>query len=108
MNHPPQDATGPRETTGTAGSGQPPAVVRRLRAQIAVNARLATEDPVKMTAPARRAFLGKFEREADPNGTLPPEERARRADHLRRAHMQRLALRAVQARRARANGGKAA
>jgi hypothetical protein len=61
-----------------------------------------------MTAPARAAFRSKFEREADPDGTLPPDERARRADCLRRAHMQRLALRGVQARRARAAGGEAA
>ncbi|WP_217451506.1 hypothetical protein [Candidatus Frankia nodulisporulans] len=83
-----------------------PASVRRLRAQIAVNARLATEDPVAMTVPARRAFLSKFESLADPDGVLPPEERARRATHLRKQHMQRLALRSVQARR-RAAGGLA-
>ncbi|WP_198152868.1 hypothetical protein [Pseudofrankia sp. DC12] len=104
MTHEQPQQTGTARTTRQ----QPPEVVRRLRAQIAANARLAKEDPVQVTAPARAAFLGKFEREADPDGTLPPEERARRADCLRRAHMQRLALRSVQARRARAAGERAA
>ncbi len=80
---------------------QPPESVRRLRARIAANARLAKEDPAQVTAPARRAFLSKFEAMADPDGALPPEERARRAAHLRKEHMQRLALRSVQARAAR-------
>ncbi|MEX5634088.1 hypothetical protein [Parafrankia sp. FMc2] len=98
MTHTPQD----RQTTDVVPARVPASdTVRRLRARIAANARLAKEDPVEMTAPARRAFLGKFERMADPDGTLPPEERARRAAHLRQEHMQRLALRSVQARAAR-------
>ena len=68
----------------------------------------ARYDPRETTAPARRAFLDRFEREADPDGVLPPEERARRARHLRAAYFTRLALRSAQARRQRArrrNGG---
>ncbi|WP_235826480.1 hypothetical protein [Candidatus Frankia alpina] len=102
MTHPtlPRQATDAVPVVSPAAErAQPRESVRRLRAQIAVNARLATEDPVAMTAPARRAFLGKFEALADPDGVLPPDERARRAGHLRKAHMQRLALRSVQARR---------
>lgn len=43
--------------------------------------------------------MAKFETEADPDGKLPPAERARRADHLRKAHFQRLALKSAQSRR---------
>jgi hypothetical protein len=74
---------------------------RRLRAQIAAHTLHAkTTDPVGHTAAARAAFLGRFEREVDPDGVLPPTERARRAEHARRAYFLRLALRSSQARRA--------
>jgi hypothetical protein len=53
-----------------------------------------------MTAGARAALDAKFEREVDPDGTLDPSERARRAAHARKAHMHRLALKSAQARRA--------
>jgi hypothetical protein len=53
------------------------------------------------TGPARAAFFERFEREVDPEGTLAPKVRARRADQARRAHMARLALLSSQARRAR-------
>ncbi|MFC4369972.1 hypothetical protein ACFOZ2_03765 [Citricoccus nitrophenolicus] len=43
--------------------------------------------------------MAKFEAEADPDGTLMPAERARRAEHLRKAHFQRLALKSAQSRR---------
>jgi hypothetical protein len=59
-----------------------------------------TTDRSARTRPARDAFLRRFEREVDPDGKLPPEERRRRADHARRAYMLRLAKRAVSARRA--------
>jgi hypothetical protein len=59
-------------------------------------------DPKAHTAPARRAFLGKFEQQVDPNGLLSPGERLRRAQLARKAHMQRLALRSAQSRRMRA------
>ena len=66
----------------------------------------------EITAPARRAFLDRFERQADPDGTLAPTERARRAHHLRKAYFLRLALRSAEVRRQRArrrqrqNGGQ--
>lgn len=59
------------------------------------------------TGPARRAFLERFEREVDPQGELSPAERARRAEHARKAHMHRLALAATKARRHRASGSLA-
>jgi hypothetical protein len=52
------------------------------------------------TAPARRAFDARFEREVDPEGVLPPGERARRAESARKAYFTRLALKSAQARRA--------
>jgi hypothetical protein len=77
---------------------------RSLRARLAAYAQHGHRDPHEATAKARAAFLAKFEREADPEGVLPPEERRRRAESLRRAHFARLALASVKARR-RAKGG---
>lgn len=53
------------------------------------------------TGPARAAFLDRFEREVDPEGALPPEERTRRADHARKAYFTALALKSAKARRRR-------
>jgi hypothetical protein len=76
---------------------------RRLRAQIGAHAQWAREpDRTARTAKARRAFLAKFEAEVDPQGVLPAEERAFRAEHLRQAHMKRMALAASRARTAKA------
>ena len=73
---------------------------RVLVARIAAAERWArTSDRTQATAPARRGLTAKFEREADPDGVLPPEERTRRADLLMRAHMLRMARRSAQARR---------
>ncbi|MDI3331753.1 MAG: hypothetical protein QJR09_13610 [Micrococcus sp.] len=73
---------------------------RRLAAQIAAHESWAqTEDRSARTAKARAALMAKFEAEADPDGTLLPAERARRAEHLRKAHFQRLALKSAQSRR---------
>lgn len=72
---------------------------RRLRAQIAAHAQWAKcEDPVAHTLPARTAFLDKFERQADPEGVLSPDERARRAEHLRKQYFKVLALKSSLAR----------
>jgi hypothetical protein len=54
-----------------------------------------------ITAPARAAFLDRFEREVDPECTLPPAERVRRAEHARAAYFIRLALKSAQSRRKR-------
>jgi hypothetical protein len=53
------------------------------------------------TAPARKAFLYRFEREVDPEGTLSPQERHKRAEHARKAYFTSLALKSAQARRKR-------
>ncbi len=73
---------------------------RALAARVGAHASWAnTADPTARTAPARQAFDGRFEREVDPDGTLPPEERARRAEHARKAYFTRLALASAKARR---------
>lgn len=72
---------------------------RSLRARLAahsLHARVA--DPSAHTAPARKAFLDRFELEADPDGVLPPAERARRAEHLRKAYFAQLAFKSSRAR----------
>jgi hypothetical protein len=58
-----------------------------------------TTDRAARTAPARRAALQRFERQVDPDGTLNPAERRRRAEQAVRAHMAGLALRSAQVRR---------
>jgi hypothetical protein len=73
-----------------------------MRASIGGHAKWAkTEDRAAATAPARKAMLDKFEREVDPDGTLAPAERAKRAENARKAHFTRLALKSAQARRRR-------
>jgi hypothetical protein len=80
---------------------------RSLRAQIAAHESWSrTDDRSARTANARRAMLDKFERQVDPDGKLSPAERAKRAEHARKAHFKRLALKSAQARRRR--GGDAA
>lgn len=75
---------------------------RKLRAQIAAHTSWAnTEDRTARTAAGTAALLGKFERQVDPDGTLDPSERARRAESARKAHFARLAFKSAQARRER-------
>jgi hypothetical protein len=72
---------------------------RSLKARIASHVSWAkTPNPAERTAPARDKFLERFEREVDPDGILPRAERARRAEHLRKAYFTRLALKSAQAR----------
>jgi len=73
---------------------------RKLAAQIAAHESWAnTPDRSARTAKARAALMAKFEQQADPEGKLLPAERALRAEHLRKAHFQRLALASAKARR---------
>ena len=61
----------------------------------------ATHDPTGpggYSEAGRAAFLARFEHEVDPDGSLPPEERAARADAARRAYMTSLAVKAAAAR----------
>jgi hypothetical protein len=49
---------------------------------------------------ARDKFDERFERQVDPDGTLPPAERQRRADAARRAYFTGLAYKSSKARAA--------
>lgn len=87
-----------------------PAELRSLRSQIAAHESWArTSDRSARTANARRAMLEKFEQQVDPDHKLAPAERALRAEHARKAHFKRMALKSAQARRRRAEpiGGAA-
>jgi len=60
--------------------------------KVGVHARLATEDPVRMTEAARRGRWQKYLDRADPKGILDPEERVRRATALRDQDLARMRL----------------
>ena len=71
-----------------------------MRATIAAHASWKnTADRAARTEPARRAAATRFERLVDPDGQLPVAERALRAEHARKEHMMRLALKSARARR---------
>lgn len=72
---------------------------RSMRARIGAHALHATHDSRELTAPARAAFLARFEAEVDPDGVLPEVERRRRAEHARKAYFAKLALASAKARR---------
>ncbi len=59
----------------------------------------ATDDRTAATAPARSAFLRRFEMEVDPDGRLAEPELARRAYFAMRAYMADLSRRRVASRR---------
>lgn len=66
-------------------------MAKNISARIAAEISWAlTADRSARTRPAREAFLRRFERQVDPDGTLSPNERARRAAHARRAYMLQL------------------
>jgi hypothetical protein len=69
---------------------------RTLRARIAAY-RMHSEGKTN-TGPASAAFLRRFEREVDPDGSLTAAERARRAEWALKAHMAALSLKASQTR----------
>lgn len=81
---------------------------KALRARMAAHVRWSgPEDPQQATAPARAAGPGQlayWERKVDPDGSLPPAERTRRAEHAKRAHYARLAIASAQARANRSAG----
>jgi hypothetical protein len=74
---------------------------QRLARSIGGYTTAARCDTRQITAPARTAFLSKFEAEVDPDGLLPTKERERRAKAARQAYFKRLALLSVMARRRR-------
>jgi hypothetical protein len=73
---------------------------RALIAQVAAHIRWSqTVDRTAATAPARRAALERFERQVDPDATLPPDTRAKLAENARKAYFTALARKSAIARR---------
>jgi hypothetical protein len=73
---------------------------RQLVARLAAHQSWAnTPNRNARTAPARDAFLARFEDQVDPRRELTPEERAKRATNARRAYFIGLALKSAQSRR---------
>lgn len=56
-------------------------------------------DSTIVSQPARDKFMSRFELEVDPDGTLDPAERARRAEYAKKAYFTRLALASAKARK---------
>ncbi|WP_204292723.1 hypothetical protein [Micromonospora gifhornensis] len=78
---------------------------RRRRARIAAHVSWAnTADRAARTAAGTKAFLDRFERQVDPDGTLPAEVRSVMAQHARKAYMLQLAERSAAARKDRGQG----
>lgn len=76
--------------------------MRSMRGRIgAYESWARTPDRSARTWPARKAAFERFERQVDPDGELTAEERAKRAEWARKAHMQRLALKSAAARQRR-------
>ena len=50
---------------------------------------------IRSHRPGRKAFLDRFEKQVDPDGELLPAERARRAEHARKAYFARLAFKSA-------------
>ena len=79
-----------------------PALILSVRGRLGAHTLHAQlPDPSAHTAPARAAFEARWERIVDPDGTLAPQDRARRAAHARAAHFARMSLASARARRAR-------
>lgn len=78
------------------------AAQRSMRARIAANKRWAnTTDRTAATTPAREAREEAFYREVDPDGTLAPDERRKRAKNARDAFYQQMQFKAQQTHRRR-------
>ncbi|OKI52877.1 hypothetical protein [Micromonospora sp. CB01531] len=57
------------------------------------------EERTAALAPAREARRRQWERQADPDGVLSPDELAAAVDRLKRAHYRRMALESAKKRR---------
>ena len=72
---------------------------RTMRAKLAAHTLWSNvEDRAAHTAPGRQAFMDRFEKQVDPNGTLAPAERARRAASAKTAYFTGLSLKSAKAR----------
>jgi hypothetical protein len=70
-----------------------------MRGRIGAHRLHATHDARETTAKARAAALTRFEREVDPDGTLPEAERQRRAEHAKKAYFTALAYKSAEKRK---------
>jgi hypothetical protein len=78
---------------------------RTTRARMAAHAMHSKYDSRAITTNARKAGPGNpeyFFDQVDPDRTLDPVERLRRAEHAKKAHFHGLALKSAKARRAKA------
>ena len=72
---------------------------KSLRGRIAANKRWSQDGDRKGQGKRGQAgLLARFERQVDPDGTLPKKERRRRAQNARAEHMARLSFLASKAR----------
>jgi hypothetical protein len=90
-------APGSLECTVSGRPFDPTAMARRGR--IGAFVTHSRHDPRETTRAARAAFLARFERDVDPDGTLPEAERLRRGGYARSAYFARLALASARTRR---------
>ena len=74
---------------------------RRRRARLGALALHAQGKANRDTTAAARAAAARFEHQVDPDGSLAPAERERRASAARRAHMIRLSQAAADKRKSR-------
>ncbi len=75
---------------------------RSLQARVAAHTSWAnTSDRTERTAAARKAARDRFEKQVDPDGVLPLEERQQRAESARKAFYLKMAAASAKARRAR-------
>lgn len=82
--------------------------IRSLQATAAAHTSWAkTTDRSARTRNARRGFAKRFDDQVDPGRVLPPEERAKRAEHARKAYFAELAVKSAKKRAARDAGGGA-
>lgn len=73
---------------------------RRLRASMAAHAMHAQNDSRGIAVKGQAGLLAKFLKQVDERTPgLPDNERLRRAEHLRQAHMKRFALASSRARK---------
>lgn len=73
---------------------------RVLRSKMAAHRSWAnTEDRTARTAKARQAAADRFEKQIDPEGKLPTEERAKRAESARKAFYAEMAFKSARSRR---------
>jgi ribosomal 50S subunit-associated protein YjgA (DUF615 family) len=71
-------------------AGQFTSETGRAAGRLGAHVTHSRHDSQQITRKAREAFLARFEREVDPDGILPIEERRKRAEHAKRAYFSRI------------------